>query len=390
MVYSAQLAPDHGFIITGSLSWPLSSTNTAYVIKIDEAGNFEWSRYFNLANQAVEAFSVRPISSGGYILTGRTVSIQPYLNHPFALRINNAGTLIWAKEYTGLSSGGGELWDMIPTSTGYLGLLFQVSTGLAILRTDTSGNPVSAWQSNIYTNHMWNYMMAGSKFRTLSDGGYCFVSCGGGYDDKMIRLDSNGNFLWGKELRLITADVTETPDHGFMVVGNGPIMGVALANTDNPQIGVVKMDSAGGATDCYNDPWITTEPVTFGATPVTFIQTPGPGLIRSRPAVNNTILSYWEGCVTITGDIPEKAVAPTRLVISPNPTTGSFTIETDINKEMPVESIRLTDASGRIVFTVSGKLALPYHIENKGLQAGVFFLTVNTEGKVMVTKLMVK
>ena len=49
-------------------------------------------------------------------------------------------------------------------------------------------------------------------------------------------MDSTGAFQWNSSMQLITADVEESPDNGYFVLGNGPIMGVILAPTNNPQM----------------------------------------------------------------------------------------------------------------------------------------------------------
>src|SRR6185436_6821062 len=109
------------------------------------------------------------------------------------------------------------------------GLIFYLSTfssgnSTTIVKTDFAGNILWRKQYPFYTSACTNCY--NSKINKSSDGGYLVVSGANGAWGGMFKIDSTGNVLFSLSLMLSATDVIESADHGYFILGNGPLIGV--------------------------------------------------------------------------------------------------------------------------------------------------------------------
>lgn len=92
--YSIRQTKDGGYIVAGSSYSFLTTDNDIYVIKLDEAGNEQWSRTFDDSEGDEDiAYSIRQTSDGGYVITGETTSYNSKKNI-WVLKTNSEGNII--------------------------------------------------------------------------------------------------------------------------------------------------------------------------------------------------------------------------------------------------------------------------------------------------------
>ena len=176
---------------------------------------------FEVANSAQETSDGGAISTG-YTNTGTEKALDVYL-----VKTNAAGDLLWTKTFGGTDDDVG--WSLQQTSDGGIIIAGTAGTSGYIIKTDIAGDIV--WErrldgelaSRIYS------------VRQTSDGGYILggsidsfspgtgVVGYGGEDMYLVKLDSQGNVLWGNRFGGSGTDVgwsvKETSQGGFVLVG---------------------------------------------------------------------------------------------------------------------------------------------------------------------------
>ncbi len=188
---AVSLTSDNGFIVTGfSFSNDINVANNhggkdVVLIKTDEDGNLEWSKLFGGSSDDI-GNSVIQSSDGGYMLAGTTFSTNGDIsfNHGssdfWIIKTNEQGDLLWEKTYAG--SGEDRANEIIETQDG-------------------------------------NFIIIGTSFSTDGD-----VSNNlGGVDFWIIKINTDGELLWEKNLGGSSADqaydVIETSSGEILIVG---------------------------------------------------------------------------------------------------------------------------------------------------------------------------
>ncbi len=88
---------DDHYVSVG-LTRSTSSNSDVLVVKTDRCGNIVWSNRYNIANGNDIGRKVRQASNGDYVIVGTTTTTTNG-GDAFLMRINSAGTLVWARTY---------------------------------------------------------------------------------------------------------------------------------------------------------------------------------------------------------------------------------------------------------------------------------------------------
>lgn len=96
--YGVALAPDGGYVIAGETYSFGNGQSDAYVIKVDDAGVLQWSKFYGGAGYDW-AQSICPLSGGGYMLAGSTSSFGAGNYDAYVLRLDANGDSVWANSY---------------------------------------------------------------------------------------------------------------------------------------------------------------------------------------------------------------------------------------------------------------------------------------------------
>ena len=238
-----QLTNDGCYIVAGE-TWTRtgsSSVNDFWLIKIDAMGNKIWDKTYGLDSYDF-CSAVRQTSDDGFILVGSS-EVAPYDSAIRLIKTDKYGATEWVKTYFEGTTSGRQ--DVIQTSDGGYVIFSRNSSYNSnekyIIRTDDAGDII--WVKNIAGLSLaW----CGEIIKQTLDGGFIIAGC----EDvnhrsigiKLIKLDSDGNFLWDKIFEAedggLGFSVQLTNDGGFIICGHfsggiGHYSGPWLIKTDS-------------------------------------------------------------------------------------------------------------------------------------------------------------
>lgn len=153
------------------------------------------------------------------------------------IKINSVGDTLWTKRYAD------NYWvayapQVVSVNSGgflLVGASLPTNTGVLCIRTDNNGNPI--WTRTHKTTGS-----AGTPAVTTSNDGGFAIAFSSGVEQTIIKLDGNGNYVWGNS-RAISSSSSGTS------TGYGPYVGIA--RTVDGGYATVGM-SAGGTLFDYN------------------------------------------------------------------------------------------------------------------------------------------
>jgi hypothetical protein len=192
--YDVEQTSDGGYIVTGRAQSNALGFFDLLLMKTDGSGNIQWANAYGGALQE-QASSVRQLDDGSYLVGGFTNSSGAGSGDGLMMKVNNDGSIQWAKNYGGINN---ELcYSAQPTSDG--GYLLAGSAGSFgagsfdgyLVKTDGSGN--LQW-SRAYGGSNVEFGIVGFETR---DGGYLLAgltrSFSGTGDAYLVKTDASGN-----------------------------------------------------------------------------------------------------------------------------------------------------------------------------------------------------
>ncbi len=220
--YTMQVLPNGDILLGGHVS---SSDFGAWLLKLtnSKVGEVVLSKMY-IRDDVIEARSVCATSDGGYIIATATNS-----HYLWIIKVNSKGEVIWQRRY-GKASGSSNPKTIIEVSDGYIIGATTSSYGagksdLWVLKIDKNGNTV--W-GKTYGSGNTDALKCLIK---TSDGEYLvcgFTDKDGGSKRKIIcmKLASNGAIAWQRVYDGIgcssgAESVCETSDGKYVVVGSG-------------------------------------------------------------------------------------------------------------------------------------------------------------------------
>ena len=376
-----QETSDQGCIISG-ICVAGYSDSPALFIKLDPAGNILWANTI-LGATCTELHSVKEAPDHGFYGIGKMENSPGWEEMAILVRLEQTGSVAWAKRLSSnaLYASG---YDVSVTESGLL-CLIEYTYGTLLVKTDFSGNV--EWTKKYPVSSNWSLFGDGqmSKLHPTSDAGYIFVTTG--QLGNMLKLDSIGAVEWAANLFLESMDVIETLDHGYLIVGNGPIMGVELYPTGNPQIGLIKTDSLGNAISCVDPIWIEPDTVSAAFIPVSLGTSGGHAITDLHPILSDASLSLHTGCVASTGGLDERQDGNRILQVLPNPASGIVQIGSG-PAETVLSSLELYNSTGRCVYHRNDLIKLPVQIDFSDLPDGLYYLSGASDGNSYSGKLI--
>lgn len=228
IAYATVASPDGGYLMVGSTysnDGDVSGNHgqgDAWVVKLDKSGTKAWQKAYGGSN--MDNFrSVTASADGGYLLAGVTQSNDGDVsgNHDngnvnyfdaWVVKIDKAGTLIWQKTLGGSKS----------------------DHPYAITATSDGGYVLAGWT-------------------TSNDGDVSGFHGGSSQDAWVVKLDKDGNTIWGKAFGGTRIDealsIVNSSDGGYVMAGlttsnNGDVSG-NHGNTGTFDAWVVKLSKEG-------------------------------------------------------------------------------------------------------------------------------------------------
>ena len=107
-IMGGQQTQDGGYVLAGYSDNGSPKGHLALLIKVDESGNWQWSKTYQYPpdNHGAEAYCVTQTADGGYVLGGLLVNdIGKVSTHGFWMtRVDGSGNQVWEHSYAGLDT----------------------------------------------------------------------------------------------------------------------------------------------------------------------------------------------------------------------------------------------------------------------------------------------
>jgi len=217
---------DGGYALAGrTYSSPSAGYMDAWLVKVDSAGNPQWTRSYG-GSQDDAAYSLVQTTDGGYAMAGYTGSFGAGYNDVWLVKTDTNGIMLWSQAYGGSDLDEGRC--LIQTNDGGYALAgFTDSYG-------AGGHDVYLVKTDADGNMQWNRTYGGANddvawaIVQTDDGGYTLA----GYKDSinsaqgdfwLIKTDTDGNMIWNKTYGGAGSDhaysLVKTPEGGYILAG---------------------------------------------------------------------------------------------------------------------------------------------------------------------------
>ena len=236
---------DGGYAIVGRIEIGLNDWDV-YVIKLDGAGNLQWTRTINV-DTFDNGHSIIQTRDGGYAVVGECFPWWKNDMDIYVVKLDGAGNLQWTKTIGGTGDDHG--YSIIQTSDGGYAITGATSSfgqggyDVYVVKLDDAGN--LQWTRTIGgPNHDYGFSIIQTQ-----DGGYVIAGATssfgqGGYDVYVIKLDVTGNLEWTRTIggpdNEWSYSVVSTPEGGFAITGSTQSFGHGLYD-----VYLMKLDVSG-------------------------------------------------------------------------------------------------------------------------------------------------
>ncbi len=378
---------DMGCILTGNVSLNNAPNSKIAVAKLDLNGNLEWAKTYALGNNTNYSFTVKQMNDGSYIVGGYAENFPPYVGMGVIMSLAADGSFQWSKAYSLATGEGVSVADVLIENDGFM--LYLASFTPMLVKTDFSGNVIWAKNYALFSSVNFDNHSVPGLLKT-SDNGYAFVSMSWwGNPGSFTKTDANGNTLWSYMMDLPTSAATTMEDNGFLVVGNGPLIGVKSPTLWQSQIGIVKTDSTGYAYYCSQASGVPTEPVTLIEQTLNAVVASGATLKSTSITIGDLLMSAREGCVDFIGGIADDTPGTFQLIASPNPTSGQFELSFSDNNMHKVSSLEVVNALGEVVYQSFNSISSTISIDLSHQARGIYLMKALANDKVFVAKVLI-
>jgi uncharacterized delta-60 repeat protein len=226
-ISAIQPTDDGGYVAAGYCS---TNGNDAWVLKLTNDGSVSWQkRYGNM--QEDEASSIQQTADGGFIVAGSTFDPVGYrLYDIWLLKLASDGAVTWQKSYDG---GGSDYASCVRQTAdgGYIvaGKILSQATDSYdqwVLKLDSAGSVV--WGKNLGVPEYYGGVYdAAQAVQQTDDGGYLVAGCTKfsyqDYDLILLKLGADGSLTWKRSFSGDGDDVPyslqKTADGGSVIAG---------------------------------------------------------------------------------------------------------------------------------------------------------------------------
>jgi hypothetical protein len=379
-VTSLQATSDNGYVVGGISYSGNPSRDSIFVSKLNGLGVPEWTTKFAPQETNNKLFSVRQSVDNGYLVCGAYTTTNPYQQFPYLVKLDQNGTLQWSWKLVINPFQSAAGCDVKEVSDGYIFL--TGSNNHFVLKTDTSGSTVWAWGLGYGSYGLYIYDDFGPKLIDCSDSTWMF--CTLGQWGIMYHFNQHGAILHANQYELDLIEAIPAGDNMVLAIGNGPLLGVDPNYYPPYQFGMVKSDSTQiwPWSECsYDLTNIITDTLDAQFESFSLTIYPATPLIHfDSVEVLDIIISERDGCVDMTSGIEDQKLSNHQLVISPNPSSGLFTIsmKQDILSTFPnptsLSSLEIFDLTGKKVYGSSTPLLLPSTLNLTHLPEGIYLI----------------
>ena len=393
-----EITSDSGFIIVGSTStFGDPTTHDVLLIKTDSAGNQSWfQNYDSLQTAPVfgsheEGYDVAQTSDGGYILTGAAGGAEMIM-----IKTDSLGDILWTKKDTGLAAAVGR--SIAQAENGNY-LVFGSTTSptasetlMYLVKIDSAGNKIwgqtYTWSGGNYTDGFSVKVNNSGEYLLFGTGIYTGNSTG---EMLLIKTDTAGSVIWQKKNKIYDFsqgyDFDITNDGGYILAGKAD----TVSNNDL-DVYIVKTDSSG------TKQWEKTIGGSVWDWGTSIKQTNDNGFV-----IVGTTYSYGSGMSDIyliktdsIGYSPPytsiHSILTEQIIfnIYPNPTTGRFTLEIDLQETTNL-NVRLHHITGQLISSGEIDYVIGNYTQQMDLSKhskGIYYMQVVTDVGVISKKVI--
>lgn len=193
------ITSDGGFLMCGYSEVSPASAVDAVLLKTDNTGTLEWSRFYNGGdNEAIYGFSE---VDDGYITTGYTQSYGAATSSGFITKVGNDGSQTWSQIAT-FTSGLNGFFYCSAFNSNFFGTRQTDVAGIGnrdiwVHKFDENGQTI--WSKAYGTaNYDESFGMAHTSTGEFIVSGFTNVGGAAGFNGSVFRCDDDGNLLWSK------------------------------------------------------------------------------------------------------------------------------------------------------------------------------------------------
>ena len=369
-----QQTTDGGYIISGNTFSFGAGADDAYLIKTDNNGDTLWTKTYG-GTEIDNGNYVEQTVDSGFIITGVTVKFGDSIPHIHLIKTKFNGDTLWTKTYGGINID--EAYSVHQTSdSGYIisGTTRSFGGGnphVYMIKTDKGGNLL--WSK---TFGGW-FIDESRSVQQTTDGGYIIAgttqSFGAGDQSiYLIKTDKNGDTLWTEIIGGTGNDaaymVEQTNDEGYVIGG----LTISFGATDY-NFYLVKTD-ANGNSGCYTEPTATQLFPFFTQVLSSTTIVGSPNTSVSSPSILVTQADTGYTICSSVGLAPVLQTPNSEIIISPNPTSSTFTVKNLSSKEKTM--LEITNVIGGIVYAEKLIGKNEYFVDAT-FAKGIYFVRVN-------------
>ena len=244
---SVQETVTGGFVMTGWTKSFGAKDEDFFLLKVDNMGTLIWARTLAEGSE-VKGVSVQKTSDGGFVIAGDTQSSGAGSYDFFLTKLDSTGKLLWAETLGGTSDDLGRSVQET-ADKGFIIVGYTAGNGgVLIAKVDTLGTLLWA-QTLRGAGNGRSYPIQ----KTIDDGfiivGYTGSFKSGGPDVFLAKVSGEGMLFWAKAFGgrydNYGESVQKTSDGGFVIVGYADCLGTGVRN-----ILLAKVNANGGVSNC--------------------------------------------------------------------------------------------------------------------------------------------
>jgi hypothetical protein len=212
--FSIKPTSDNGYILTGS------SNDHLLVIKLDYWGDTTWTRIFNIKDGSVGT-DICQTNYGDYGVTGGLGNGANMVDL-FVARLHSDGDTVWIRSFGGVEWDRGEA--ICPTQDGgfiVTGQTQSIGDGSEIITIKLDSNGIVQWNYSLINNGLgW-----GASIINTNDSNFLIDGNNGGYP-WLIKLNTDGDTIWTKTIHCNHSTtpygsncIIRTSDDGYVFTG---------------------------------------------------------------------------------------------------------------------------------------------------------------------------
>ena len=372
---SVSTSPDGGFIIAAVLLMTSAPNNQIGIVKLDANGQLQWAKKLSCGTNADIPYCIRATADTNYYLSGYTENYPPFDADGFLLKMNASGNIMWCKKYQ-VGNTWSQFRDFEIKGSCIYGILDTGDPTVVFLKTDMNGNVL---HHKVYHNTTNNTILNEqvTKINATHDNMFILSTM-----QDILKVDTLGNPSWNQFFIMYLNNTIETSDHGFLVCGNGPVLGVTN-NTGNlnPHIGIIKTDSLGNGPLCVlQNSSVFAGQNTITAIPINFNAAGNGTASHCSPVIDTAALQFNNGCVDFYGGFAE--LNPMRpLHIFPNPSNDQLHISIPSELQSQSLDIEITDFTGQVLIIKNSTAIEELQIDIESLSPGWYYISIKNSSK---------